>query len=209
MDAEIEELEKSGAKEIAAKLRESWAKEKAQVDTLRAEHSGAAKKLSAAEKDLAKYKADLEAAGKGTDERVTKLAKEAADAKALADQRTAELESYRLRTELGDRLGLPSTGDAERDAKVRKRALDTFLAEYRPEGAGFDEQGKLVGFEKALEAFKKAESAVFYVGADAGHGGVRAGSDPSAKPPAAKKAPADKVSAWAERLYPPAPAAKK
>lgn len=208
MDAEIEELEKTGAKEIAAKLRESWTATKTQADTLKAEHSAAAKKLSAAEKEVAKYKADLEAAGKGTDERVTKLAKEAADAKALAEQRAAEHEAFKLRVELGDRLGLPVTGDPERDAKVRKRALDTFLSEYRPEGAGFDDKGKLVGFEKALEAFKKAEASVFYVAPDPGHGGVRAGADPSPKAPPAKKAPADKVSAWAERLY-PTPAAKK
>lgn len=205
MDEEIEALEKAGHKEAAAKLREKWTEHKTQADTLRAEHSGASKKLSNAEKELAKYKADLEAAGKGGDERLTKLAKERDDFKAQADQRAADHEAYRLRVEIGSRLGIPSTGDAERDEKVRKRALDTFMSEYRPEGAGFDDKGKLQGFEKAIEAFKKAERDVFYVGA--GNGGPRDGAEPKAKVGGDGKI--DKVASWGSRLYPKETAAKK
>lgn len=193
MEAEIAELEKTGATELAGKLRESWKAHATAADTLKAEHAGAAKKLAAAERDLAKYKSDLEAASKGVDERVTKLAAERDEAKKLADQRTADLESYRLKAELGDRLGIT-------DAKVRGRALDAFLADYRPEGAGFDATGKLQGFDAALEAFRRAE-AFFFTAPEPGNGGGRAGSDPAPKAKADAK-PTDKVSAWTETLYP-------
>lgn len=89
MDEEITELEKSGATETAAKLREKWKAHATAHDTLKAEHADAAKKLTAAEKDLAKYKADLEAKGKCTDERVTKLSKERDDFKMVANVRAA------------------------------------------------------------------------------------------------------------------------
>lgn len=192
MDEEIEALEKSGATETAAKLREKWNAHKTQLDTLKAEHSGAAKKLSAADKELAKYKADLEAAGKGTDERLTKLQKERDDFKTAAEQRAADFDSFKLRVELADKLGIS-------DAKVRKRALDAFLADYRPEGAGFDEKGQLQGFDAAIETFKKAEP-FYFQAVDPGHGGGRAGADP--KPAGApKKGEVDKVKSWGERLF--------
>lgn len=194
MEAEIAELEKTGATEIAGKLRESWKAHATAVDTLKAEHAGAAKKLTAAERDLARARADLEAASKGTDERVAKLATERDEAKKLADQRAADLESYRLKSELGERLGIT-------DAKVRARALDAFLADYRPEGAGFDAKGQLQGFDAAIESFKKAE-AFFFVAPDPGNGGGRAGSDPAAKAKGSENKPTDKVSAWTATLYP-------
>lgn len=194
MESEIAELEKTGATEVAAKLRESWKTHATAHDTLKAEHAAAAKKLTAAEKDLAKYKADLEASGKGTDERVSKLAKERDDFKTAAEQRAADLESFKLRVALGDKLGV-------QDAKMRKRALDVFLAEYRPEGAGFDDKGELQGFDKALDAFKKAEP-FFFNAAEPGHGGSRLGADPKPSAPKGKEPPKDKVAAWAATLYP-------
>lgn len=199
MDEEIAELEKTGATELAAKLREKWTATKTSLDTLKAEHSAAASKASKLEKEAAKYKADLEAAGKGTDERLTALQKETAEHKALAEKHAAEFESFKLRTKLGDKLGIP-------DAKRRDRALDAFLKDYRPEGAGFDDKGELQGFDAALEAFKKAES--FYFGqADGGFGGDRGGSDPKPGPkPGSGKA--DKVTAWETELYGPPKGAK-
>lgn len=151
MDEEIAELEKTGATEIAGKLRERWNTHKAEVDTLKAEHSGANKRLAASEKDLAKYKSDLEAAGKGADERVTKLTQERDTLKAAAEKATSDFEGYKLRTKLGDKLGIA-------DATRRERALDAFLKDYRPADAGFDDKGNLQGFDKAIEAFKAAES---------------------------------------------------
>jgi hypothetical protein len=187
MDEEIEALEKSGATETATKLREKWKAHATAHDTLKAEHSGVAKKLAQAERELAKYKADLEAASKGADERVSKLAKERED---LAAQAAKELEDFRLRVELGDKLGIA-------DAKTRKRALDVFLAEYRPEGAGLTDKGELQGFDAALDAFKKAEPIFF---AQAGYGGGRAGADPK---PQTKAGPGgDKVQSWAAKLFP-------
>lgn len=195
MEEEIAELEKTGATELAGKLREKWKTHSSTHDTLKAEHSGAAKKLAAAEKELAKYKADLEAASKGGDERLTALTKERDDFKTQAEQRAADLESFKLRVALGDKLGV-------QDAKIRKRALDVFLAEYRPDGAGFDDQGELQGFDKALESFKKAEPFFFVPAPDPGNGGGRLGADPKASVPRGKEPPKDKIATWAAALYP-------
>lgn len=193
MEEEIAELEKTGATELAAKLREKWNAHKTATDTLKAEHSGASKKLSAAEKELAKYKADLEAAGKGTDERVTKLTQERDAYKKAVDDTSASFESFKLRTKLGDKLGLA-------DPIRRERALDAFLKDYRPEGAGFDEKGNLQGFDAALEAFKKAES-FYFQPADGGHGGTRAGADPKASPGGKGDGKVDKVKSWETELF--------
>jgi len=193
MEDEINELEKSGAADTAAKLREKWKAHATAHDTLKAESAAHAKKLTAAEKDLAKYKADLEASGKGTDERLTKLQKERDDFKTAAEQRASEFDSFKLRVELADKLGIS-------DAKVRKRALDAFLADYRPEGAGFNEKGELQGFDAALEAFKKAEP-IFFGETETPHGGGRAGADPKAK--VTVKGEGNKVQGWAAKLFPP------
>lgn len=194
MDEELEALEKSGATETAAKLREKWKAHATAHDTLKAEAAAHAKKLSQAEKDLAKYKADLEASGKGTDERLTKLQKERDDFKTAAEQRAAEFESFKLRTKLGDKLGIP-------DAKRRDRALDAFLQDYRPEGAGLDAKGELQGFDKALEIFKAAES-FYFVESDAGHGGGRAGADKKPNVNGKGTGEANKVQGWAAKLFP-------
>jgi len=98
---------------------------------------------------------------------------------------------------LGDKLGV-------QDAKMRKRALDVFLAEYRPEGAGFDDKGELQGFDKAMEAFKKAEP-FFFNAAEPGHGGSRQGADPTpgVKPGNGKPSTEDEqVLEWSRKLYP-------
>lgn len=198
MENEIAELEKTGATEIAGKLREAWKSHATSHDTLKAEHSAATAKLKAVERDLAKYKGDLDAASKGGDERVSKLTKERDDYKTAAEQRAADLESFKLRTKLGAKLGISNE-------LARERALDTFLTHYRPEGAGFDERGdQLQGFDKAIDAFKKAED--FYFRAeDSGHGGSRAGADPKPAPPKAGAKPAtadDEVLEWSKKLYP-------
>lgn len=198
MDEEIAELEKTGATELAAKLREKWTATKTSLDTLQAEKAAFASKASKLEKEAAKYKADLDATGKSTDERLTALQKEAAEAKALADKHAADFEGYKLRTKLGDKLGIP-------DAKRRDRALDAFLKDYRPEGAGFDDKGELQGFDAALEAFKKAED-FYFRPADGGFGGDRGGSD--LKPGAKSGGKVDKVAAWETELYGPPKGAK-
>lgn len=182
MEKLIGELEASGATEIATKFREEWKTHATALDTLKAEHSAATGSLKTLTKERDKYKADFENAGKSTDERVTALTKERDAAfaerdsfKTAAEQRASDLEAHRLRTEVADELFSDIA-----DKRARKRAVDVFLSEYRPQGAGFDEKGKLQGFEAALQTFKQAETWA-YPPAEPGNGGGRAGGDPAPK----------------------------
>lgn len=196
MEAEIAELEKTGATEIAGKLREAWKTHTTQLDTLKADHSGASKKLTALEREAAKYKADLENAGKGTDERITALTRERDEFKTAAEQRAADLESHKLRVKLADKFGIS-------DPAARESALDDFLRSARPEGAGFDANGEIQGFDKAIETFRKGKS--FYFGPpDGGNGGSRSGADPKPKPTVQTKPSTEEqeVNEWSKTLYP-------
>lgn len=185
MEAEIAELEKTGATEIAAKLREAWKAHQTAHDTLKGEHAAATSKLSQSEKALAKATKDLEASGKTVDERVAALTKErdtlSADRdahKQLAEESAANFDRFKLRTAVQDEYfgGIS-------DKVTRKRAVDAFLADYLAEGAGFDDKGKLQGFDASVEAFKKAETWAFPPPEvkPPGNGGNRSGSDTGPK----------------------------
>lgn len=202
MENEIKELEATGATELAGKFREAYKTHATAHDTLKAEHAAATAKVKAAEREAAKYKADFEASGKTTDERVTALSKDretlAAERdsyKTAAEQRAADLESHRLRAEVADELFSDIA-----DKRARKRAVDVFLTEYRPEGAGLDAKGKLQGFEAALASFKTTETWA-YASVEAPHGGGRAGGDPTAKA-TAKGGEGVATQALLKRAYP-------
>ena len=176
LDDQINELEKSGAADTAAKLREKWKARATANDTLKAESPAHAKKLSQAEKDLAKDKADLASSGKGTDERLTKLQKERDDFKTAAEQRASEFDSFKLRVELADKLGIS-------DAKVRKRALDAFLADYRPEArASTTRASSRASIRPSRPSGPPRASTGAASREEAPRGGGRAGSDPKNKP---------------------------
>lgn len=197
MDEVLEQLKNiPGAAEHATKLAEQWKATSTELDTLRAEHGAAKKRLGSAEKDLAKYKSDLDGASKGADERFGALTKERDDAKAEAERLKGDFDGYKLRSAVAEKLGIP-------DATRRKRAVDAFVREYMPEGAGLDEKGELAGVEKALKTFREREG-YFFAEADAGFGGKRAGGDPvpGAERKSDKKGADDDVDAWSKKLYP-------
>lgn len=200
MDEVLEQLKSiPGAADLHAKLAEQWKATSTELDTLKAESGAAKKKLTQADKDLAKYKGDLDAAGKGADERLATLTKERDEAKALAEKVKGDFDGHLLRSAVGDKLGIT-------DAVKRKRATDAFVREYMPEGAGLTDKGELQGVDKAVESFKKAE-AYFFGDAVEVVGAQRAGSGAAPAKPAGGHAPktgSEKVNAWRSELYPTA-----
>ncbi len=146
MDDLIKAIEEKDA-EIASKLRTALA---ADADSRKGADSVAAKALKTAQSELAKLKSDLEAASKGTDERVAQALKERDEHKTAAEQRTAELASTRLRHAVEKKLGIS-------DEVKSRRAVGAFL-EHAGDAVSLDEKGLVVGADKAIEAFKAAES---------------------------------------------------
>jgi len=170
--AKLESIE--GAKDVLAELRTALDGQKA---TLR----DAEKRAKAAEKDAAKLKGDLESAGKGTDEASKAAQKERDEAKAEAEKARADLSSFRLRTQVERKLGIA-------DETKAKRAVAALL-EHAGESVSLDEKGDVVGFDKALGDFKKAEA--FWFAPDApGITTPRAGAGPNPAKPAGGSAAA-------------------
>ena len=190
MDEELDALEASGATETAKKLRAAWNAQKTAYDTLKAEAHSAETRLKAAQAELAEKTAALGDAGKSVDERVTKLTQERDTFKALAETRATELEQARIRSALGDKLAIS-------DPRTRRRAVDVFLAEYRPDDAGLDAKGQLTGMESAIERFKKEET-IFFQDVMPPNGGVRPGSDPRASTRSQSEDPTDSPDYWAQ-----------
>ena len=174
MDKLLAELEKiEGAADLAVKLREAWAT--ADADATKAALVNAEKKLAKAEKDRDKFKADAEAASKGQDLVVAAQA-ERDTAKAERDAATTALSSFKLTTKLERKLGISN--------EVKSRRAVAALLEAYGEEVTLDDKGEVVGADKALEAFKVAESFWFDEDAEGeptkpANGGPRAGAGPN------------------------------
>lgn len=173
MDELLAELEKT-APDLAKKLRAAHA---AEVDT----HKGAAitaeKKAAAAQRAADKLTADAAASGKTVEESTAAARKERDEAKAAAATAAAELQAHRVRVALERKLAIAD--------ETKSRRAVAALNEHAPDGFELDEHGKLVGADKAIEAFKAAEPFWFEPeSAPVVQIGQRPGSGPGAAKPA-------------------------
>lgn len=185
MDELLDELEKTNA-DLAKKLRTAHT---SALDEQKGLVSAAEKKAKAAEKLAEKLKGDADASGKTVEEQTAAARKERDDARAEAKKAADDLQAHRVTVALERKLGIA-------DETKARRAVAA-LREHAPDGFELDAQGRLVGADKAIEAFKTAEPFWFGATEPAAPTTPRAGSAPSPAKPAgssgAKSAPATRA----------------
>lgn len=180
LDEVLAELEADEAtKATAAKVREAAA---AEMDTLRASSTSAAAAAKAAAKERDRLAADLAAANKDVDSRVTTATAERDAAKARAAELEAAIGRRDLESALADELGI--TNPAQ-----RRRAVDAFLRDYSTDVQLVE--GKLQGAKEPIARFRKAES--FFFAGEAGDNEDKGVGSKGGDPPAAKPKPGAKL----------------
>lgn len=184
-----------GAADLAAKVREAWAAESSELDSLKAGASKHAQALKALEKARDKALADLDGAKGSTDAQVAAAKKAAEEAVAKLEAEQAKHKAFRIETKLASKLNVDGKDEAE---KAAKRAAALKLGDWS--GIDLDDSGELVGADAPLKALQEKHSYLFAPPAK-GNGGPAGGSGQSGSRGGQK--PSDrqsKIEAWQQKL---------
>lgn len=197
-----------GADEVRTALSARLTEMKAELDGAKGQLATLTRSSKAAEKARAELAEQLETAKAGSDEAVQKAMRAAAEARAALETERSGRRQDRIVAELSRGL-MASSEDAPgiTDATKHRHALAILTSGGLPEGVDVGEDGKVVGVDAAVKAFRDGEGAHFFAAGEtkpAGSGGRAPGADPNATRGSQKTTPeqasAARIAAHEERL---------